>query len=65
MAADVPTPDSGKASTDTLVTTEFDMYRQIYNIRCTKPQDLNVSHLVLQLPLYNPMKPGVKPRMKM
>ena len=30
-----------------------------------KSQNLNVSHLVLQLSLPNPMKPGVKSRMKM
>ena len=30
------------------------------NIRCTKSQTLNVSHLILQLSLPNPMKPGVK-----
>ena len=41
------------------------MYRKISDIRRTKSQNLNVSRLVLQLSLPNPMKPGVKSRMKM
>ena len=41
------------------------MYRKISNIRRTKSQNLNVSRLVLQLFSPNPMKPGVKSRMKM
>ena len=40
-------------------------YRKISNIRCTKFPNFNVSCLVLQLSLPNPMKPGVKSRMKM
>ena len=40
-------------------------YRQISNIKHTKSQNLNVSHLVLQLSLPNPIKSGVKSRMKM
>ena len=40
-------------------------YRKIFNIRRTKSPNLSVSRLVLQLYLPNPMKPGVKPRMKM
>ena len=40
-------------------------YRKISNISRTKSQNLNVSRLVLQLSLPNPMKPGVKSRMKM
>ena len=40
-------------------------YRQTSNISSTKSQNLNVSHLVLQLSLPNPLKPGVKSRMKM
>ena len=53
----------------------FDTYpssiliRQIYcltsNIRHTKSQNLSVSRLVLQLSLPNPLKPGVRSRMKM
>ena len=42
-----------------------DTYHQTANIRCTKSQNLNVSHLVLQLSLPNPLKAGVKSRMKM
>ena len=44
---------------------KFDRYSQTYNIRHTKSQNWNVSHLMLQLPLPNPSKPGVKSRMKM
>ena len=41
------------------------IYRKISNIRRIKSQNLNVCRLVLQLSLPNPMKPGVKSRMKM
>ena len=40
-------------------------YRKIYNIRRTKSQNLSDSHLVLQSPLPNPLKPGIKSIMKM
>ena len=40
-------------------------YSQIFNIRRTKSQNLNVSPLVLQLSLYNILKSGVKLKMKM
>ena len=40
-------------------------YRKISNIRHTKFQNLNDSHLVLKSSLPNPLKPGVKLRMKM
>ena len=40
-------------------------YCKISNIRHTKFQNLNVSHLILQLSLPNPFKPGVKWIMKM
>ena len=40
-------------------------YCKISNIRRTESQNLNVSRLILQLSLPNPMKPGVKSRMKM
>ena len=40
------------------------IYRQTFNTRRTKPQNLNVSRLVLQLSLPNLLKPGVKSRMK-
>ena len=36
------------------------IYRQICNISRTKSQNFNVSRLVLQLSLANPLKPGVK-----
>ena len=40
-------------------------YHKISNISCTKSKNLNDSHLVLQSSLPNPLKPGVKSRMKM
>ena len=40
-------------------------YCQISNIRHTKFPKLNASRLVLWLSLPNPLKPGVKSRMKM
>ena len=40
-------------------------YRQTSNISHTKPQNLKVSRLVLQLSLPNPVKPGVKSILKM
>ena len=40
-------------------------YRKLSNIRRTKSQNLNDSHLVLKSSLPNPLKPGVKSRMKM
>ena len=40
-------------------------YRNTSNIRHTKYQNINDSRLVLQLSLPNPLKPGVKSRMKM
>ena len=43
----------------------FITYCQPSNISSTKFQNLNVYHLVLQLYLPNPLKPGVKSRMKM
>ena len=41
------------------------MYLKVSNIRRTKSQYFNDSHLVLQSSLPNPLKPGVKLRMKM
>ena len=41
------------------------MYRQISNIRHTTSQTLNVSCLILQLSLPNPLKPIITSRMKM
>ena len=40
-------------------------YRKLSNISRTKSQNLNNSRLILQLSLPNPLKPGVKSRMKM
>ena len=37
----------------------------IFDIRSTKSQNLNDSRLILQLFSSNPLKPGVKERMKM
>ena len=45
--------------------TLFETYRKISNISRTNFQNLNVSHLVLQLSLPNPLKPGVKLRLEM
>ena len=41
------------------------IYHQISNIRCTQSPKINVSPLVLQFSLPNPLKPGVKLRIKM
>ena len=40
-------------------------YRKTACISRTKSQNLNISRLVLQLSLPNPLKPGVKSSMKM
>ena len=40
-------------------------YRKTSSINRTKSPNLNVSNLVLQLSLLNPLKPGIKSRMKM
>ena len=40
------------------------IYRQFSNISGTQSPNINVSHLVLQLSLPNPLKSGVKSRMK-
>ena len=40
-------------------------YRKVSNIRRTESQNWNDSHLVLKSSLLNPLKPGVKSRMKM
>ena len=49
-------------STDSTV---FSVYRKVSNIRRTQNQNLNNYRLSMQLPLPNPLKPGVKSRMKM
>ena len=43
----------------------YDTYRKVSNIRRTKSANSNVSHLVLQLSLPIPIKPGVKSKMKL
>ena len=40
-------------------------YRKTSSISHTKSQSLNVSRILLQLSSLNPLKPGVKLRMKM
>ena len=44
---------------------EYDSYHKTFSISRTKYQNLNVSCLLLQWSLPNPLKPGVKLRMKM
>ena len=41
------------------------IHRKVSDIRCTKCQNLNESHLILQLSVPNPLKPSVKSIMKM
>ena len=60
VPADAKTPLCTSTSAGTVLT-----YPQTSNIRDTKSQKLNISRLVLQLSLPNPLKPGVKSRMKM
>ena len=43
----------------------FIVYHQTSNIRHTISPNFNVSGIILQLSLPNPLKPGVKSRMKM
>ena len=56
---------SGNNDTTNTKYAEIITYRQVSNIRRTKSQTLNVSCLGLQLFLSNPLKPGIKSRMKM
>ena len=44
---------------------DYPVYRQISNIRRTISQTLDVTCLALQSSLPNPLKPGIKSRMKM
>ena len=46
-------------------TLENRKYRKTSSISSTKSQNLNVSNLLLQLSLLNPLKPGVKSKIKM
>ena len=65
---DVETFDLIERAKSILVTVSAELrkkYRKSFNIRHTKSQNLNESRLVLQLPLPNPVKPGVQSRMKM
>ena len=65
---DVETFDLIERAKAILVTVTAELpkkYRKSSNIRGTKSQNLNESRLVLQLPLPNPVKPGVQSRMKM
>ena len=41
------------------------VYRKVSNTRRAKSQNIIASRLILQLSLPNPLKPGVKLRMKM
>ena len=43
-----------------IVNFKFSTYRQIFNIKCTKFQNLIVSGLALQLSLSNPSTPDVQ-----
>ena len=52
-----------KGSTHRAFSVQHLNYRKIYNTRRTKSQNLNNFRLVSQLPLPNPLKPGVKLRM--
>ena len=40
------------------------IYRQTFNIQRTESHNLNISRPVMELPLPNPLKPGVKSKMK-
>ena len=55
--------DIGISAVLCLVPTDFS-YPQTSDMSSTKPHNLNVSRLVLQLSLPNPLKSGVKSGMK-
>ena len=55
----------GKRDIQTGLNSWNETYCQTFNIRRTYSQNLNVSHLVLQMSLPDLLKPGVKSRMKM
>ena len=48
-----------------MLTMVENIYRKVSNIRRTQNQNLNDSRFNMQLPLSNPLKPGVESRMKM
>ena len=50
---------------DTTKTIMYYKYRQVSNIRRTKPQHLKDFRTVLRLSLSKPLKPDIKARMKM
>ena len=50
---------------DSTMVTIFYVYCEASNISRPKPHNLNVSRIVLVMPLPNPLKAGVKSRMKM
>ena len=52
-------------SAEQLLVADHYIYRKISNIRLTYSPNLIVPRLVLQLALANPIKPGVRSRMKM
>ena len=60
-----PAQMASNAENESVMDQLTDSYRQISNIGRTKSQHLNVSHLVLQLYLPNPLKQDVKSRVKM
>ena len=56
---------SKNSSQISVKTAENYQYHKIFNISRTKSKNLSDCRLVLQLPLANPLKPGVELRMKM
>ena len=53
------------AMTDFQLRAYLHIYRKTSNLSRTKSQSLNVSCILLQLSSLNPLKPGIKLRMKM
>ena len=58
-------PPAQYPDTSLLTATPKRQYRKTSSMSHTKSQNLNVSHFVLSLSSPNPVKPGVKSRMKM
>ena len=54
-----------QSSKSATIRREIILYRKTSSISHIKSKNLNVSHPVLQLSVPNPLKPGVKSRMKM
>ena len=61
----IPEPAVGMVGHQKVYGVNNMIYRQISNISRTKFQNLNVTRLVLQWSVPNPLKPCVKSRMKM